>query len=170
MKYMKKFVFAYYCLFIANLVAITQALEVRTIEVSQYNLGSDYEPLYEGHWGGPGITITFLLINNSPEELLLSMDYDSVELSFKHDYKNYIKFTTVRFPFNDKSTILYTNDSITIKAGTNILYGTDLFRKSGEDYRATLLQVLPTLSVVYYVSSSSLIIGDRNKINVILKE
>lgn len=167
---MRKLIFIFYLLFILDLFAIGQTLEIKTIKLSQYNLGADYEPYYEDHWGGPSIELTFLLINNSPDEIFLAVDHDSVELSFRHDYKEYVESLVARFPFSDRNTKLQTNDTITIQIRSRILLGTGLFRKPGEDYRNTLLQVLPTLSVRYYASSSSIVIGNRNKIDVILKE
>lgn len=167
---MKRNTFALCCLFLTSFGVYSQSLTVQTIELSNYNQGSDYDPFWEHHWGGPTISLTCILINSSSEALQLSMDYDSVELSFRHNLKDYVEYTLVRFPYEDRNALLQPGDSITFKAGSRILLGTDLYRKPEVNYSNTMLQVLPTLSIVYFAHSSTRVIGSRNRIDVILRD
>lgn len=100
-------------------------------------------------YDGPYALITFSITNTSNDEIQL---YPSISKMFiKFNYKG-IDYTDAVFglEFLEKGTLtLKPNEKIEQILGSNILLGTPILDEKQKDYTNVMLEVLPTLSLIY---------------------
>ncbi len=147
-------------------------LEIHELYISNYNLGKNYKPLEEDHWGGPKVGANCILKNMSCDPVQFNPSIDSVELNFRLASKEYSEILTVYFNGGNNNISLKKGESQLFGFSTEILLGTDIYKQDSTDYRDILLQIIPTLKIRYKLNEKEkeIVSNGINSVRLIVSE
>jgi hypothetical protein len=124
------------------------SLIVSLLDISHYNVkpikGRDFEDDGEG----PRIGADCIIKNNSKSDSI-EINFSDSKVYFEFMYKGSI-YKQSPFYFNAKGKVLlYPQDSCSFSFGVPIFLGTLIHKDKKLNYTAELLEILPTIKVIY---------------------
>lgn len=146
----------------------SQILVIDELNVSQFNIEKDSNIYVEGERDGPIVWLTFTIINDSSEDILINTDFNNLSLSFSYNNENFEEEMIWDLVEGQEKLVIKRNCSRIFTTSTYIFLGTKILNENKYDYTIELLKVLPTLKLIYNDKQLKLVSNSIN--NVIIKE
>ena len=124
-------------------------LSLRNIKVSKINVPISKDYYREGDTEGPFVNMFFTLKNNTDSIIKLHPSKSEMIISFQ--YKNrYFSRNGFPLPFMDNdSLIIMPHQQYESFVGVELFLGTSILKENNNDYRIELIEVLPTIKLIY---------------------
>jgi len=148
---MNKYIITTICiLFIMQSLGAQVSFYIKNISVSHYNVTIPKGLILTDLEEGPILSATCVLKNTSSNDTIkIYPDKSTINIYF---FSKHFQFSSEVYPiaFNDKSLVkLAKNDSICFGFGHNLFLGTSLFKSGKYDYTKEIIEILPTIRVLY---------------------
>lgn len=143
-------------------------LKIKELKVSNINIKPNLQVINEDLENGPFINFICSFKNCSKEKIILhpSKSKFYVLFNFKgtqHEQKvfplAFLDYDTISIEEKQCEEVFF---------GTYLLLGTPYLKKNGGDYTSEMLQILPTLKILYKENDGNLKVRSDEIINVIL--
>lgn len=124
-------------------------LVLKNIQISKINVGNSKRMIKEGDTQGPYAYLRFILKNNSDSVIILHPRSSEMTIMFKYKSKAYYQnVIPIIFMGNDTLTILPHKEYEGF-VGNSLLLGTNILKASNNDYRIELIELMPTIKLIY---------------------
>ena len=122
---------------------------IKDIKVSKINVPILKDYFREGDTDGPFVNIFFILKNNTDSVIKLHPGKSETFIQFQYKNSNYSqKVILIPFMSNDTLTIL-PHQQYESFVGADLLLGTFILKSNNNDYRIELIEILPTIKLIY---------------------
>lgn len=142
------------------------SFKINEMNVSNIKVDFNLDAMDEDLRNGPYVLFECDIINNT-ESLIVLYPSDS-ETNVWFNYKGEMYFNKLfSLPFLEKKTLeLMPNQNVTVVWGIYILLGTPILKVNHEDYTTEMLEILPTLKVIYRDKNLEIEATEVSKVNV----
>ena len=152
-------VYLFFLLILATSLAKAQVLTFDTLVVSKVVYQTNYNILAD-HYFGPSVYCVIEVANTTDTTLFLHPSKSTIFMQFSYKGKDYtgkagLPFSLLTF-YEKEELCIEKGGTYQLKFGTSIFLGTEILtdllegeKKDVYDYSLEILQVLPTLRIVY---------------------
>ena len=124
-------------------------LTLKNIKVAKINVPISENFIREGDDEGPYVNMFFVFNNNTDSVLKLHPSNSKMILQFRYENK-YFNQNIFAIPFMDSDTlIIMPHQQYESFVGESLLLGTSILKHNNNDYRIELIEILPTIKLVY---------------------
>ena len=143
------------------------SLIINKLYVSHYDMKYIVVKYREDDEDGPHIGVDFVIKNNSKSDTVeLVPSKSDIYIEFKYRGNTYNKEISPLFHVSMKSVKLSPQDSCSLSFGVPIFLGTLILKNRKQNYTKELLEILPTIKIVYKQKDLKLISDEIMVVNV----
>jgi|BarGraIncu00222A_1022003.scaffolds.fasta_scaffold05011_6 hypothetical protein len=122
---------------------------LKNLKVSKINIPILKDHYREGDTDGPFIQMFFVLRNNTDSIIKLHPSKSEMEIEFKYKRKTYYQ-NLIPVIFMEKEILsISPHQQYESFVGVDLFLGTSILKEKNNDYRIELLEVLPTIKLIY---------------------
>ncbi len=122
---------------------------LKNIKVSKINVPISKDYFKEGDNDGPFVQISFILKNNTDSIIKLHPSKSEMTIAFKYNRETYYQNLIPVIFMGKDSLLISPHQQYESFVGVNLFLGTSILKKNNNDYRIELIEVLPTIKLVY---------------------
>lgn len=124
-------------------------LTLKNIRVANINVPISENFIREGDDDGPYVNMFFVFNNNTDSIIKLHPSNSKMILQFRYK-SEYFYQNVFAIPFTDSDTlIIMPHQQYESFVGESLLLGTSILKNNNNDYRIELIEILPTIKLVY---------------------
>lgn len=122
---------------------------LKNLKVSKINIPILKDHYREGDTDGPFIQMFFVLRNNTDSIIKLHPSKSEMKIAFKYKRETYYQNLIPVIFMGKDSLLILPHQQYESFVGVDLFLGTGLLKENNNDYRIELIEVLPTIKLVY---------------------